>query len=145
MLTAALTFATAMAIAQAASPAAPSQTAPSQPAPPQAAAPAAGPATPELPVLDAKLGACTADFTVKNAAGAPVSLALIHVQVRYGPLNVKRMDLEGGSNVEGKARVTGLPDKARRMTWDITKDDKKTVVDQDVEKTCQGKFDVTLK
>ena len=96
-------------------------------------------------MLDAKLGGCSADFTVRNAAGAPVYPALIHVQVRYGPLNVKRMDLEVGTNVEGKARVTGLPDKARRMTWDITKDDKKTVVDQDVEKTCQGKFEVTLK
>lgn len=140
MVIAALTLATAMALAQAAPPAAQSQ-----PAPPQAATPAPLPAKPELPVLDAKLGGCTADFTVKNAAGAPVYPALIHVQVRYGPLNVKRMDLEVGTNVEGKARVTGLPDKARRMTWDITKDDKKTVVDQDVEKTCQGKFDVTLK
>jgi hypothetical protein len=140
MLIAALTLATAVAIAQAAPPAVPAQ-----PAPPQAATPAAAPAAPELPVLDAKLGGCTADFTVKNAAGAPVYPALIHVQVRYGPLNVKRMDLEVGTNVEGKARVTGLPDKARRMTWDITKDDKKTVVDQDVEKTCQGKFEVTLK
>ena len=140
MVIAVLTFATAMAMAQAAPPAPQSQ-----PAPPQGAAPAASPAAPELPVLDAKLGGCSADFTVRNAAGAPVYPALIHVQVRYGPLNVKRMDLEVGTNVEGKARVTGLPDKARRMTWDITKDDKKTVVDQDVEKTCQGKFEVTLK
>jgi hypothetical protein len=142
MLIAALTFATAMVLAQATTPAAPSQT--PAPAAPPAASPTA-PATPELPVLDAKLGGCTAEFTVKNAAGAPVSPALIHVQVRYGPLNVKRMDLEIGTNFDGKARVVGLPDKARRMTWDITKDDKKTVVDQDVEKTCQGKFDVTLK
>ena len=106
----------------------------------QAAAP-----DPELPVLDAKLGVCSADFTVKDATGAPVYLALVHVQVRYGPLNVKRMDLEVGTNVAGKARIKGLPDKARAMTYDIQKDDRKTTVDQNVEKVCAAKFDVTLK
>ena len=100
---------------------------------------------PELPVLDAKLGVCSADFTVKDATGAPVYLALVHVQVRYGPLNVKRMDLEVGTNVAGKARIKGLPDKARAMTYDIQKDDRKTTVDQNVEKICAAKFDVTLK
>ena len=143
MLTAAITLALATALhagqaqpAPATPPAAPA-TAPAAAAPAQAA--------PELPVLDARLGGCTADFTVKNADGAPIYLALIHVRVRYGALGIKRMDLEVGTNSDGKARVKGLPDKARLMTWDITKDDKKTVVDQDVEKTCQGKFDVTLK
>ena len=136
MQIAALTLVAAVTIAQAATP-------PAAPPQPQAAAPQAS--TPELPVLDARLGGCTADFTVKNPAGAPVYPAVIHVQVRYGPLSVKRMDLEVGTNSEGKARVKGLPDKAKRMTWDITKDDKKTVVDQDVEKMCQGKFEVTLK
>jgi hypothetical protein len=135
MQIAALTLVAAVTIAQAATP-------PAAP-PPQAAAPQAS--GPERPVLDARLGGCTADFTVKNPAGAPVYTAVIHVQVRYGPLSVKRMDLEVGTNSEGKARVKGLPDKAKLMTWDITKDDKKTVVDQDVEKTCQGKFEVTLK
>ena len=158
MLIAALTFVTALAAAQAAAPqqpAAPAPTASQAQAPqgpsPQTAAPqgtppqGALPATPELPVLDARLGACTADFTVKGPDGTPVYLALVHVRVRYGALGVKRMDLEVGTNSEGKARVKGLPDEARLMTWDITKDDKKTVVDQDVKKTCQGKFDVTLK
>ena len=107
---------------------------------PQAPAP-----EPELPVLDAKLGVCSADFTVKDATGAPVYLAQVTVRVRYGPLNVKRMDLEVGTNVAGKARIKGLPDKARAMTYDIQKDARKTTVDQDVEKICAAKFEVTLK
>ena len=143
MLTAAITLALATAL-QAGQP---------QPAPapagqaPAASAPAAAPAqaVPELPVLDARLGGCSADFLVKNANGAPIYLALIHVRVRYGALGIKRMDLEVGTNSDGKARVKGLPDKARLMTWDITKDDKKTVVDQDVEKSCEAKHEVTLK
>ena len=118
---------------------------PSQTAPP-APEPGAQPGTPpELPVLDAHLGACSADFTIRNAAGAPVYLALVHVRVRYGTLGVKRMDLEVGTNSEGKARIKGLPDKARPMTYDVTKDDKKTTIDQDVEKACNAKLEATLK
>jgi len=105
----------------------------------------APPAPPELPVLKARLGDCSADFVVKSADGAPVYLALIHVRVRYGAMGIKRMDLEVGTNSEGKARIEGLPDKARPMTYDVQKDEKKAVVDQDVAKTCQAKFDVTLK
>jgi hypothetical protein len=142
MITAAITLALAIVLQAGQAQPAP---APATPAP--ATAPAAAPAqaAPELPVLDARLGGCSADFLVKNADGAPVYLALIHVRVRYGALGIKRMDLEVGTNSDGKARVKGLPDKARLMTWDITKDDKKTVVDQDVEKSCQGKYEVTLK
>jgi hypothetical protein len=102
-------------------------------------------APPDVPVLNARLGGCAAEFTVKNAEGMPVYLALIHVNVRYGTMNLKRMDLEVGTNSEGKARIKGLPDKAKLMTYDIQKDDKKTTVDQDVAKACEGKFEVTIK
>ena len=110
----------------------------------QAAAPPSQ-AEPELPVLNARLGGCFAEFTVTDGEGAPVYNALVHVRVRYGLMNLKRMDLEVGTNAAGKARISGLPDKARLMTYDITKDTRKTTVDQDVAKTCEGKFDVTLK
>ena len=89
------------------------------------------PTAPELPTLDARLGGCSADFVVKDASGAPVYLALVHVQVRYGVMSVKRMDLEVSTNSEGKARIKGLPDKAKPMTYDVQKDDRKAVVDQD--------------
>ena len=101
-------------------------------------------AEPELPVLKANLGGCSAEFTVKDATGAPVYNALVHVRVRYGPLGLKRMDLEVGTNAAGKARIAGLPDKARPMVYDVTKDTRKATVDQDVEKMCEGKFDVKL-
>lgn len=99
---------------------------------------------PEVPVLDARLGKCSASFTVKDANGAPVYLALIHVRVRYGAMGIKRMDLEVGTNSDGKAVIKGLPDKARPMTYDIQKDGKKAAAGQDVEKTCEATLDVTL-
>ena len=99
---------------------------------------------PEVPVLNARIGSCSADFTVKDASGAPVYLALVHVRVRYGAMGVKRMDLEVGTNSDGRARIVGLPNKARPMTYDVTKDGKKATADQDVEKTCEAMLQVVL-
>ena len=90
-------------------------------------------------------GSCSADFTVKDAEGKPVYAAMVHVKVRYGFAGVKRADLEVGTSSEGKARIEGLPDKARPMTYDIKKDEKSVEVTQDVADKCHATFDVTLK
>jgi hypothetical protein len=100
---------------------------------------------PELPVLKAGLGACAADFIVKDADGSPIYLAMIHVRVRYGLMNVKRADLEVGTNSEGKARIEGLPPKAKPLVYEIQKDTKKTTVEQNVSSMCEAAFDVALK
>ena len=100
---------------------------------------------PELPILHARLGDCSADFTVKDADGKPIYNATIVVRVRYGFMNVKRMDLEIGTNSDGKARVDTLPSKAKPMVYEITKGDLKTTVEQDLAKTCKGTYDVVLK
>ena len=102
--------------------------------------------TPDVTLMKAGLGGkCSADFTVKDADGKPVYGASVHVKVRYGFAGVKRADLEVGTSSEGKARIEGLPDKARPMIWEISKDDKKTEVMHDVADKCQTTFDVMLK
>jgi hypothetical protein len=103
-------------------------------------------ATDDVTLMKANLGgSCSADFTVKDADGKPVFDALVHVRVRYGFAGVKRADLEVGTSSQGRARIEGLPDKAKPMTYDITKDDKKVEVAQDVSTTCRATFDVTLR
>ena len=100
----------------------------------------------EVPVLKANLGGdCSADFVVRGAEGQPVYNATIHVRVRYGPLSMKRSDLEIGTNAEGKARIEGLPTKARPLAYEISKDKTKGAVMQDVATMCHGAFDVSLK
>jgi hypothetical protein len=99
----------------------------------------------EIPVLKAGLGACSADFTVKDASGAPVYGAAVHVRVRYGMMGIKRMDLEAGTNSDGKARFEGLPDKAKPLVYDVQKDGRKATVEQKVADTCRATFDVSLK
>jgi len=90
-------------------------------------------------------GSCSADFAVKDAAGKPIVGATVHVKLRYGFAGVKRADLEIETSPNGKARIEGLPDKAKPMTYEIKKDELKTEVMQDVSNTCNATFDVTLK
>lgn len=71
--------------------------------------------------------------------------AIVHVRIRYGFLSIKRMDLEVGTNSDGKARVEGLPSKAKPLTYDVTKADKKAVVEQDLSTTCNAAHEVSLK
>src|SRR5947207_10959296 len=102
------------------------------------------PKPPDVTVMKAALGgSCSADFTVKDADGKPVYAAMVHVKVRYGFAGVKRADLEVGTSSEGKARIEGLPDKARPMTYEIKKDEKKVDVTQNAADMCQATFDVT--
>jgi hypothetical protein len=99
----------------------------------------------ELAVISARLGNCSADFTVTDAGGAPVYAATVHVRIRYGFMSLKRMDLEVGTGSDGKARVEGLPEKAKPLVYDITKDGRKATIDQDLATMCRGTYQVSLK
>ena len=104
-----------------------------------------GAAKPDLAAISARLGNCSADFTVTDASGAPVYAATVHVRIRYGFMSVKRMDLEVGTGSDGKARVEGLPERAKPLVYDVTKDNLKAMVEQDLSTTCRGTYPVTLK
>ncbi len=99
---------------------------------------------PEVPVLKAGLGSCTVDFTVKNADGTPIHAAEIHVRIKYGAMGLRRMDLDLSTNSDGKARIEGLPDKAKPFSYDIQKDGRKAVVVHDVAKVCRATHEVEL-
>jgi hypothetical protein len=99
----------------------------------------------EVPVLKANLGDCSADFVVRDADGQPVYNATIHVRVRYGFMSLKRSDLEIGTNAEGKARIEGLPSKAKPLAYDVGKGEAKAEVSQNVENMCHAAFDLSLR
>lgn len=110
-----------------------------------AGAQAPDPPKPDLATISARLGMCTADFTVTEAGGKPAYAATVHVRIRYGFLSLKRMDLEVGTNSDGKARVEGLPLGGRRLVYDVTKDSRKTTVEQDLTTNCHATYTVALK
>ncbi|SRR6266545_2794359 len=105
----------------------------------------AGTPKPEVAVLKAGLGPCSADFIVKSADGMPVYAAAVHVRVRYGAFGVKRSDLEVGTNSNGEARIEGLPEKAKPLVYDVQKSGKKATAEQNVSTSCTAKYTLTLK
>jgi hypothetical protein len=69
--------------------------------------------TNEVPVIDAGMGSCTADITVMDSGHHVIYKANISARIRSGFAGVKKLDLEVGTNVDGKARFTGLPERPR--------------------------------
>ncbi len=101
--------------------------------------------SPEIPVVDAGLGSCRADFTVKDGSDKPIYNAKISLTIRYGFLNKRKSEVEVGTNSDGKARVTGLPNLPKRpLDFLIKSGDLSTTVTDDPSTNCNAVFNVSL-
>ncbi len=69
---------------------------------------------PEVPVINGMVGSCSAIFTVLDAGKKPIYNAKIEVTLRYGFGGFHKNELQIGTNSQGKARVTGLPEKVKK-------------------------------
>lgn len=74
------------------------------------------PAANPIPVIDGNAGPCSVEFRVTNTKGAPVYNAKVAVRVAYGFTGMRKLDLEVGTNSDGRARFTGLPNKVKAGT-----------------------------
>ena len=100
---------------------------------------------PEIPVVDGGLGACQADFTVKDDSAKPIYNAKIHTTIKYGFFSKRKTELEVGTNSDGKARVTGLPNLPKKpLEFSIKSGTVSTTVTDDPSNNCKAVFDVTL-
>ncbi len=113
------------------------------------AASAQTPATPDpksIPVIDGGIGTCSYDFTVTDAANAPVYAAKIKVHIAYGFMYARKLDLEVGTNIDGKARFTGLPDRTKRgLFFEASEADRTGNAFVDPAITCKSQFTVVLR
>jgi hypothetical protein len=101
---------------------------------------------PEVPVVDAGLGSCRADFLVKDSAGKPIFNAKVSLTIKYGFLNKRKTQVEVGTNSDGKARVTGLPSLPKKpLEFFIKSGTVSTTVTDDPETNCNAIFELTLK
>jgi hypothetical protein len=99
----------------------------------------------EVPVIDGGIGPCTADFTVTDPSGAPVYDAKIRVHIAYGTWSLHKLDLEIGTNAEGKARFTGLPNRIKHgVYFHTTQGDRTAETFDDPANTCKAQFTVML-
>ena len=98
-----------------------------------------------IPVIDGGLGSCSADFTITDTNNKPIYLAKIKVHIAYGFGSFHKLDLEVSTNVDGKARFTGLPDRVKRgLFFEVSEGDRTGNAFDDPTKTCQAQFAVTL-
>ncbi len=99
-----------------------------------------------VPAIDGGLGSCTADFTVTDTASAPVYNAKIDVHIAYGTWSIRKLDLEVSTNVDGKARFTGLPNQLKRgLFFEASEGDRQAEAFDDVNKTCTAQFTLQLR
>jgi hypothetical protein len=99
-----------------------------------------------VPVVDGGIGTCSADFTVTDANGAPVYAAKIKVHIAYGFMYLRKLDLEVGTNADGKARFTGIPDRVKHgLYFEASEGDRTAEAFDDPSTTCKNQFTVVLR
>ena len=101
--------------------------------------------SPEIPVVDGGIGPCGADFHVTDDAGKPIYNAKIHVTLKYGIFNARKTELEVGTNSDGKARFTGLPETPKKpLQFEIKSGTVSKSVNDEPSTNCSATYDVTL-
>jgi hypothetical protein len=97
------------------------------------------------PVLDVDAGPCIAEFTVHDASGKGVYDAKITMHIEYGFLGMRKLDINLGTNHEGKATIEGLPDKFRRPAeFKIAHGGREKIVAYDPTSKCYAQHQVVL-
>jgi hypothetical protein len=98
-----------------------------------------------VPVIDGAIGTCSANFTVTDDNAAPVYNAKIHVHIAYGFMYMRKMDLEVGTNIDGKARFTGLPARTKEgLAFQASKADRAGTAFVDPSTSCKADLTVVL-
>jgi hypothetical protein len=104
------------------------------------------PATEKVPEMNGEAGPCSLDLTVTGADGKPAYAAKVKVHIAYGFAGTHRLDLEAGTNSDGKVKFTGLPARVHRppLEFHASKDGFEGIATFDPTTECQAKHDITL-
>jgi hypothetical protein len=112
-----------------------------QPTPAPAAA-----AAQAVPVIDGGAGPCSVEFTVTTAEGKPAGAATVKVHIAYGLGGFHKLDLQAGTNSDGRVKFTGLPSRVRRslLEFEASKEELVGTVSYDPVTECQAKREIKL-
>jgi len=100
----------------------------------------------KVPVIQGGAGPCSLELTVRGADGQPVYAATVKVHIAYGFGGMRKLDLEAGTNSDGKVKFAGLPARVQRppLEFHASKDEYEGVAAFDPSAECQGKHGITL-
>ena len=104
------------------------------------------PAAQNIPAVDGALGPCSIELTVNTTDSKPVYAASVKVHIAYGVGGFHKLDLEAGTNADGKVKFTGLPARVRRppLEFEASKDQLVGMVTYDPAVECRAKHSVVL-
>ena len=99
-----------------------------------------------VPVIQGGAGPCSIELIVRGADGKPVFAATVNVHIKYGFGGMRRLDLEAGTNSDGKVTFAGLPDRVQRppLEFHASKDDVTGVAVFDPSTECQAKREIAM-
>jgi len=63
----------------------------------------------KVPVMDGGAGPCSLELTVIGTDAKPAYAATVKAHMAYGFGGIRRLDLEAGTNSDGKVKFIGLP------------------------------------
>jgi hypothetical protein len=98
------------------------------------------------PVMDGGAGPCSLELTVLGAEDKPIYNATVKVHITYGFGGFHHLDLQAGTNSDGKVKFIGLPSRVHRppLEFDAAKDQLEGSVTYDPSSECQAKHDLKL-
>jgi len=99
-----------------------------------------------VPAIDGGAGPCSVDFAVATADGKPAAAATVKVHIAYGFGGFHKLDLQAGTNSDGKVKFTGLPSRVRGslLEFEASKDQLVGTATYDPATECQGKREIKL-
>src|SRR5579885_1542288 len=94
----------------------------------------------KMTTIDGGAGACYLEATVLGTDAKPVYGATVKVHISYGFAGARRLDLEAGTNTDGKVKFTGLPSRVHRppLEFIATKDQLQATLDYDPATDCHA-------
>jgi hypothetical protein len=99
-----------------------------------------------VPAIDGGIGTCSVDFIVNDTDGKPVYAATVKVHIEYGFMYLRKLDLQIGTNADGKARFTGLPDRVKHgLFFEASEGDRVAEAFDDPSANCKNQFTVVLR
>ncbi len=96
--------------------------------------------------MDGGAGPCSLELTVTDGHGKGVYAATVKVHMAYGFAGIRKLDLEAGTNTDGKVKFTGLPAKVHNppLEFHATKDQLTGLASYNPASECQAKHDISL-
>jgi len=98
-----------------------------------------------VPVIDGGAGPCSLELHV-TADGKPVYAATIKVRIAYGFVGTRKLDLQAATNIDGKVKFTGIPEKVKKppLQFQASADKLTGAVEYDPATECQGQHELAL-